>query len=169
MNNFRLIGTFDYQPILGEVANSPFWNWLNFRKVAGHSDDIILRYQSIEGLKPISSIMTDFQCVDYMVQALFPKTMQLVRETFDRPIGRIVFARMSANSQIPLHTDEGLYSECTNRHHFVVSTNRGVWFTSGEERHQMERGSIYWFNNHVPHTVENAGTTARIHLIVDTL
>jgi hypothetical protein len=168
MKNFKHIGQFDYQPILAEVATSPLWNWLNFRKVAGHEDDLILRYQSIEGHRPIQSIMTDLRCVDYIVAGLFPKTMSLIKSTFKDPIGRIVFARLPAGAKIAEHTDEGLYSETTNRHHFVVTTNSDVWFQSGDERHQMQRGNIYWFNNHIPHKVENLGDTPRIHLIVDT-
>lgn len=169
MNNFRKVGTFDYQPIFNEVANTPLWNWLNLRKLAGHSDDIILRYQILHGRRPIRELMSDMRCVDYIVQEMFPKTMALIEQTFDRPIGRVVFAKLPPNTKIQPHIDEGTYSENTDRHHFVVTTNPDVIFHSGDEQFHMPRGEIYWFNNHVTHSVENMGTTNRIHLIVDTL
>ena len=49
MNNFRKIADFEYKDLFTEIANKPLWNWLNLRGYVGHSDDIILRYQTVQG------------------------------------------------------------------------------------------------------------------------
>jgi aspartyl/asparaginyl beta-hydroxylase (cupin superfamily) len=94
--------------------------------------------------------------------------MQLINEQFpDDEIGRIVIANLAPGEQVMPHRDQGLYSDITDRYHFVVTTNPDVVFTSGDEQEHMPRGNIYWFNNHIEHSVINQGTTNRIHLIVD--
>ena len=170
MNNFKPIGTFDYQPILNELINAPYWNWLNLRSYAGHGEDIVLRYQSVEGLHNPQHFFDSMNCVDYFIQLLFPNTMKLVKDTFpNKQIGRIVFAQMKPGGEIKPHVDEGRYSDNTDRYHFVIVTNPSVIFTSGDEQYHMSRGTIHWFNNHINHSVANNGTTNRIHLIVDTI
>jgi hypothetical protein len=169
MNNFRHTGTFDYQPILSEIVANPAWNWLNLRSYAGHTRDIILRYQSVETNKTIKDFYTNPLCVDYFVQSYFPKTMQLIRNHVgDKSIGRIVIAELTPGQQVAPHIDEGFYSDNTDRHHFVVSTNVECVMMSGNEHQHMPRGTIWWFNNHVTHSADNKGTTTRIHVIVDT-
>ena len=168
MNNFQHIGTFDYKIVLNEVVANPIWNWLNLRQYAGHGKDIVLRYQSVEtNLHPMD-LYSVLECVDFFSQSMFPKTMQLIKETFpDEEIGRIVIANLAPGEEVKPHRDEGLYSDTTDRYHFVVTTNPDVVSTSGDEQLHMSRGDIYWFNNHIEHSVKNTGTTNRIHLIVD--
>lgn len=169
INNFKKIGEFDYHRVLNELGNKPLWNWLNLRKLANHGDDIILRYQPVQGVMHPMTIMSSLECVDYFTQSLFPKTMELVNQTFEQPIGRVVFARLNPGDKISEHTDEGQYSESTDRFHFVLTTNPEVIMSSGNETHHIDPGEIWWFNNHIDHSVVNNGTTSRIHLIVDTL
>jgi hypothetical protein len=168
LDNFKLLGTFDPQLILKEAETNPLWNWLTLRSYAGHTDDIILRYQSVETSRKISDFFDSLICVDYFSQALCPAALTLINTAIQRPIGRIVLARMNPGNKIPQHTDEGAYSDATDRIHFVLSTNPAVEFYSGGEQQHMAAGEIWWFNNHMPHRVENMGTTPRIHLIVDT-
>jgi len=95
--------------------------------------------------------------------------MALVQAVFNRPLGRIVIAKLKPSESIQPHVDEGYYSNNTDRYHLVVATNPEVQMTSGDETLHMKRGEIWWFNNHITHSVTNAGTTNRLHIIVDTL
>jgi Aspartyl/Asparaginyl beta-hydroxylase len=166
----QLIGTFGYQPILNELANANLWNWLNLRKQAGHGEDIILRYQRVEGLNSPKHFFDTIECVDYFTQCFFPKTMDIIKYKFkDKKLGRIVFAKLKPGEEVKEHTDEGRYSENTDRYHLVVVTNPEAIMTTGNFNQHMGRGEIWWFNNHIPHSARNLGTTNRIHLIVDTI
>jgi hypothetical protein len=167
--HFKQLGQFDYKPILNEIVNAPLWNWLALRSYAGHTDDIVLRYQSVVGLKQPQDFFSDLECVDYFTQTLFPNTMQQIHRTFaDKQLGRIVIAKLAPGQEIKPHTDEGLYSDSTDRYHMAVVTNPECIITSGGFNQQIGRGEIWWINNHQTHSAHNHGTTNRIHIIVDT-
>ena len=51
--------------------------------------------------------------------------------------------------------------------HVPLVTNPKVQFMVGSERIATQPGQAFELNNKLPHSVENHGDTARIHLIVD--
>lgn len=53
--------------------------------------------------------------------------------------------------------------------HIPVQTNPDVAFYIQEERIPMAEGECWYLNLSLPHRVHNAGTTDRIHLVVDCL
>jgi Flp pilus assembly protein TadD len=79
---------------------------------------------------------------------------------------RILFAKLLAHSNIPVHTDSG-YSllNCHRLHIPIVSNDRVAFYVGGEEKY-MRSGEIWEINNGLDHSVENQGDD-RIHLIVD--
>ena len=95
----RKLGEFDPARIAEELGRTRFWNWLQLRKADGlqHSpvDDIVLRFQSVEGLHNVTEYFDKLECVDYFPQGYLPHTMQLVRRIGEgRTVGRVVVAKM---------------------------------------------------------------------------
>lgn len=81
--------------------------------------------------------------------------------------GRIFFSKFFANSLIDEHTDEGKYFSYYDRFHFVIDSPDDCVFQIRNESVYLTSGEFAWVNNHVPHWLENKGTTDRINLILD--
>lgn len=175
MNNFKLIGHFDPEEVETELKQTKLWNWLNLRRlteVTYHSDidDIVLRFQPIQGYTRLDQIYHENYCVDYFIQQFLPKTCQVIIDfAQNRPMGRVLVASMQPGSQIGTHIDEGNYAKNHDRYHLVITSNEHTQFTSGDEIVIMRPGTIWWFNNMIPHSVYNNGSNDRIHIIVDLL
>ena len=80
-------------------------------------------------------------------------------------LGRVFITRLSADSCIGRHTDEGLYFSSLHRHHFVLSDSVSMFHWEGYS-HSFSRGDLCLVNNSIPHWVENRGPD-RTHLIFD--
>ena len=173
MRHFKQTTTFDPINIAKELEESRWWNWLNIRRNAynsqhGHVDDIVLRFQPVQGDHDYSDFMDKTECVDFFVQRYFPFTMNLIRYlTKGHDVGRIVVAKLNYNSSIGDHIDEGDYHKEFSRYHMVINTNDKVVFTCEDEKQHMPQGTIWWFNNRVTHNVYNDGDTDRTHIVVD--
>jgi hypothetical protein len=170
--NFKSAGTFDPSLIQYEIQGSNLWNWLNLRKSRGleHQavDDIVLRFQSIEGAHELMHYFDGLDCVDLFVMHLFPQTVKAIREfAGDRTIGKVVIAKLKAKSKVAEHIDEGIYCANHDRYHFVVTSNPGCYLHVNRELCQMLPGEIWWLDNKSPHGAFNNGDSDRIHVIVD--
>lgn len=173
MTPFTQAGTVKAEVILAEIEAAPVWNWLNVRKFIkdskhAASEDIILRWQDLHG-----SLATQFrgvECKDTVVAAAFPTLMAAIRHwSAGHDLGRIVIARLPAGAEIATHCDEGFYADWFDRYHWVITTNEQATITcQGEEQH-LPLGTIWRINNHDEHSARNAGTTPRIHVIVDAI
>ena len=82
--------------------------------------------------------------------------------------GRIFFSKHSANTEIDLHTDQGTYFSYYDRFHYVIDQvdNDNIFYIR-EEPVILEKGKLYWVNNHVPHWLANRSDRPRINLIFD--
>jgi len=170
--SFKFIGSFDHEPILEELKNATLWNWLRIRKSNGlkHNavDDIVLRFQSVEGQHELNEYFDRMECVDYFPKFYFPKTSKVIHEFADRSvIGRIVIAKLKSGGVIDTHIDEGKYCAAHDRFHFVVSTNPDVFFLCNGHQKHLEAGKVWWIDNKSPHSVHNHGSSDRIHIVVD--
>lgn len=84
-------------------------------------------------------------------------------------LGRVILPRLKPGGVINLHTDEGAYAEHYQRFHISLQSDEGNTFTvAGESFHALP-GELWWFNHRQPHTVSNASSRARLHLIVDAI
>lgn len=172
--NFRRLGSFDYLNIAEELATTKFWNWLNLRRSEGLNhdavQDIVLRFQSVEGAHTVNEYFDKLECVDYFPQRYLPHTMQIVNRFAEgRTVGRIVVAKMQPFRRIATHVDEGAYCAAHDRFHFVVKSNPEIIFKCNDEQLHMPTGEIWWLDNKSPHEVINASAEERIHVIVDLL
>jgi mannose-6-phosphate isomerase-like protein (cupin superfamily) len=82
--------------------------------------------------------------------------------------GRIFFSKHHANTNIDTHTDEGKYFSYYDRFHFVIDQSDGEnIFHIRDEDVLLEKGKLYWVNNHVPHWLANKSNIDRTNLIFD--
>lgn len=76
--------------------------------------------------------------------------------------------RLAAGSVIHEHRDPGSsYSDGFFRLHVPITTNDEVRFVVGGVRLMMKPGECWYADFGLPHSVENPGTTDRIHLVID--
>jgi hypothetical protein len=83
--------------------------------------------------------------------------------------GRSRLMGLGAGANVPFHIDINYYWRTHLRIHIPVITNPQVRFTCGEETVHMEAGECWVFDSFRRHTVENAGSEQRIHLVLDTV
>ena len=170
---FKQVASFDTINIKQELKDTNLWNWLNIRKAfygSKHNsvDDIVLRFQSVQGKFKVKNFFDTEECSDFFVQQYLPHTMEVIKQlTKGFSVGRIVIAKLKAGGIIDSHIDEGLYHKNYSRYHMVVDTNKEVVFTCLDEQQHMNEGSIWWFNNRVTHSVINNGITDRTHIVLD--
>jgi hypothetical protein len=172
MENFKLIERFNPEAIAKELNATNLWNWLNLRKAPGlyHNvaDDIVLRFQPVQGQHTLTSYFNELNCVDYFSQGFLKETMKLVAATFDNArLGRVIVAKLHSGAVIKPHIDEGEYAKAHDRFHLVITTNSGVKFKCETEEVHMSAGEIWWFDNKKEHSVVNNGNTERIHVVID--
>jgi hypothetical protein len=86
---------------------------------------------------------------------------------FDCPLRSVRLMRLAAGSKILEHSDD-LDAECgTVRLHVPVTTNDRVEFRLRGRPVAMAPGSVWYLRLSDPHSVDNNGGTARIHLVLD--
>lgn len=81
--------------------------------------------------------------------------------------GRAMLTVLPRSTTVLWHEDNGPYHKAHQRFHIPLVTNPGCTAYSGNEMVHMPVGSLWWFNNHVTHSVVNFGEHNRIHLIFE--
>lgn len=80
---------------------------------------------------------------------------------------RAIMVRLPAGAEIDTHTDHGYSLSRSHRIHWPVITNEQVEFVIDGKMKSLNIGELWEVNNRQPHSVKNAGDTARVHLIFD--
>jgi mannose-6-phosphate isomerase-like protein (cupin superfamily) len=76
--------------------------------------------------------------------------------------------KLNAGALIKEHTDQDMHMEAGEaRLHIPVQTNADVAFYIQDERIPMLEGECWYLNLSLPHRVHNAGSTDRVHLVID--
>lgn len=76
--------------------------------------------------------------------------------------------RLGAGAEIKPHTDHELgYEDGYFRLHVPIVTNQDVTFILDGDRLPMLPGECWYINANFEHSVVNAGTTDRVHLVLD--
>lgn len=85
----------------------------------------------------------------------------------DGRVGRVIFPKLKANTNITKHTDQGGYLSVVRRHHIAIVTEPNVRFIVGKDEKNLEPGVVWEINNMKMHRVINESEVDRIHLLVD--
>ena len=80
---------------------------------------------------------------------------------------RMNLAKLQPGGSIPEHMDTNFSLTHSHRIHLPVVTNDRVGFSVGGEKMTMREGEIWEINNKKAHWVDNQGSDARVHLILD--
>ena len=104
--------------------------------------------------------------MEFIIYLLTP-IFDHLRSLHNGEIGRCMFAKLHAMSNIDAHVDSGNYLDVSLRHHIAIKTNDNVIFHVGDESIKMALGDIWQINNTNEHWVINNGGSERVHLIVD--
>lgn len=89
---------------------------------------------------------------------------------FACPLESVRLMRLAAGSVIKEHNDLDLAAERgAARLHIPITTNLRVDFRLNGTQVTMLPGSVWYLRLDDPHSVTNAGDTARVHLVIDAL
>src|SRR5580700_1748325 len=87
---------------------------------------------------------------------------------FRCPLKSVRLLSLAPGSYIREHSDNALeYEDGEIRIHVPVLTSALVEFYVSGERLLLEEGGCYYVNVNLPHRVNNRGTAARVHLVID--
>jgi hypothetical protein len=81
----------------------------------------------------------------------------------------LLLTELRPGQRIGRHCDSGELLERTRRCHLPIVTNPDVRFLIDDEPYQLRAGTVYELDNMRPHSVENGGSTRRVHLICNIL
>ncbi|MFN2537166.1 MAG: aspartyl/asparaginyl beta-hydroxylase domain-containing protein [Mycobacteriales bacterium] len=108
---------------------------------------------------------TDFG--DTEVLARCPGATRLL-DSLGSPALSARFLRLGPGSRIREHTDYNLsFEDGEVRLHMPVSSSADVEFHLDGELVEMAPGECWYLNVNLPHRVRNAGSSPRVHLVVD--
>jgi hypothetical protein len=89
-------------------------------------------------------------------------------ERFDTKLGAVRLMRLGPGSQIHEHQDHDLSAEFgMARLHIPITSNADVSFNVNHSSVEMSPGECWYLRLSDPHSVDNRGATARIHLVID--
>ena len=80
---------------------------------------------------------------------------------------RVMLARMAPGGVIHPHFDTGPAAQWVHKIHVPIQTNEGVIFFQENNPHHFAEGEAVEVNNMDVHSVQNRGSTDRIHLIFE--
>ena len=87
------------------------------------------------------------------------------KEIPDRQIHRCGFLSLPIDGYVGAHIDEGTYYKTRDRYHLSIA-GQYQYFVGGE-RYVVDAGTLFWFNNKMPHGAVNLGEETRITFVFD--
>ena len=106
----------------------------------------------------------------------FDKVLKDLKPIYEKEFGkgnfhRILITRLKPNSEIAVHSDQGVGLMQGRRTHIPLVTNKDIIFQSGKDlkSFHLEVGKVYELNNAKKHAVNNPTDEYRTHLIIDWL
>jgi hypothetical protein len=131
------------------------WSAVPLRSVGGRIDQIY----------PDPTKKTEFADTPLLGRCPY---IREVLATITCPQQSVRFLRLKAGSIIKEHRDYELgFEDGEVRLHIPVRTNPEVFFKLDGQRVIMGEGECWYNNLSLPHSVENRGTTDRVHLVID--
>jgi hypothetical protein len=167
----RLPFTFDPERLAQDLAHCLRLAWpdhFNRREYAGQWNSLSLR--SISGsATDIVPLPSDTGYRDTPLLHECPSFRDAV-DRFECGKEAVRLLRLGAGSVIHEHRDPGAsYTDGFFRVHIPITSNSETRFLIDGHDLQMQPGECWYANFSLPHSVNNAGTTDRVHLVLDGL
>ena len=91
---------------------------------------------------------------------------KILRKEFKgKPLHRCGFLSLPIDGYVGAHIDEGVYYHTRNR--YQLSILGKYQYFCGEETIIVDPGTLFWFNNKMPHGAVNLGDETRITFVFD--
>ena len=94
------------------------------------------------------------------------EVIKIINKEFPgREIHRCGFLSLPVDGYVGAHIDEGTYYKTRDRYHLAIA-GKYQYFV-GNETAVIDAGTLFWFNNKMPHGAVNLGEEARITFVFD--
>ena len=91
---------------------------------------------------------------------------KIIKEEFpERELHRCGFLSLPVDGYVGAHTDDGTYYLTRDRYHLSIQGQ--YQYFVGDETTIIDEGTLFWFNNKMPHGAVNLGDNIRITFIFD--
>jgi hypothetical protein len=171
-DRLRLPFTFDAGQLARDLERVSAVGWIKHYVQQNYDGDwsVIALRGKAGATHPVMMIYSDPTCRDFAdtpMLAACPYFRQVL-DTFEAPLRAVRLMRLTAGSVIKEHTDHELsFEEGTVRIHVPVVTNADVEFYLNRSRVVLDAGSSWYLRLSDPHSVDNRGTTDRVHMVID--
>jgi hypothetical protein len=169
----RCLGSVDIAPLQELIARTPerVWDLENEHKenqfaCFHHTRHIVFRF--IEGMRDHRRYYSN--PIWSLWQAQLQPVMSQVVTAYhfrDPAYPKVMLARLAAGSVIDRHVDGAGSNLYTHKIHVPILTTEQARIHIRDEPFHLRAGQAYEVNNLAPHSVENLGSTDRIHLIFE--
>lgn len=169
-NTYQLALTFDPEPLKADLHSIGKHEWVghfNTRYFDGDWSGVALR--SLGGVS--TQLYPDPHAVGEIADTPILEACPNIRKVlaaFACDIKSARLLRLGPGSSIKEHRDYELGREAGEiRLHIPLTTNERVEFYLDGRLVNMKEGECWYLNFNLPHRVENRGSTARVHLVID--
>jgi mannose-6-phosphate isomerase-like protein (cupin superfamily) len=167
----------DVAPILADLDAAPdLWDLYHERRTSpgsphGEMQDIWVRTRARGDLEDPDAFRKPFWPVFYdawhRLPSIQPVVWALMGMTKGTHLGQILLTRIPPGHRVHTHVDRGWSVDYWDRKFYVVLQGNAQCVNQCvDECVVMPTGSIFEFENRLPHSVQNDGETTRISLIV---
>jgi hypothetical protein len=92
--------------------------------------------------------------------------LKIIKEEFpEREVHRCGFLSLPIDGYVGAHIDEGTYYLTRDRYHISIAGQ--YQYFVGDETAIVDPGTLFWFNNKMPHGAVNLGDETRITFVFD--
>lgn len=171
-DRFKLPLTFDAERMQEDLRRLQSGDWIDHFVKQNYDGDwsVIPLRGPATATHPVLMIYSDPTCTEFVDTPFLKDSSYLasVLESFRCPLQATRLMKLSAGSRIKEHTDLDLAVENgTARLHIPIQTNREVDFRLNGTRVVLQEGECWYLRLSDPHSVENQGTSDRVHLVID--
>lgn len=163
---------FDPLPMVAELAALKQDDWVaHFNKADYKGDWAVAPLLAPVGeTHPVRQISADPACSQFEPTEVLARCPSIAAalEKFSCPLKLTRLMRLGPGALIREHTDYNLsVADGEVRLHIPLVTSPEVEFLLGGGRVQMSAGECWYLNFNRPHSLNNHGDDARIHLVID--
>ncbi len=173
MKNIRIIQTgVDVSRILDQLHQYPE-DWGSQKNIENTKQQDPTKYTTTADVLQliIGGVETEDQyvgnteiCIKTPAYEKHTEILNYLRKYFKK-LRRCGFLALPIGEIVGFHIDEGTYYLTKDRYHLSI---QGKYeYTVGDETIIVEPGTLFWFNNKLPHKAVNIGDNVRITFVFD--
>ena len=164
--------TFDPLALQADLARLPDSAWIeHFVSQNFEGDWSVIPLRGPAGAThPVMMIYSDPTCTRFSDTPFLEQTPYIreVLSAFACPLQAVRLMRLAPRSRIKEHTDHDLSVEDgVARLHVPIVTNANVQFLLNGTQVILREGDCWYLRLSDPHSVNNNGSTDRVHLVID--